>query len=264
MSSSNKPLPLGGNTPSTSTNANKSLSFLHASRLPEYLRRALNVPQMDLDYTFWQMIYLCRSPSRVYRTTKYHKQTKNQWARDDPGFVTILVLFMTCSSIAYAVAFHRTGFGTILRSILYSVFIEFGLLGIIIASINWWLSNTYLRIDSASSSVGIVEQKVEWLYAFDVHCNSFFPLFLMLYIVQYLLLLLILRQSLISVLISNSLYAFALSYYCYITFLGFDVLPFLQHTVIFLYPVALIGAICVLLTIVRVNISHILIHAYYG
>jgi len=32
-----------------------------------------------------------------------------------------------------------------------------------------------------------VEQRVEWLYAFDIHCNSFFPLFIMLYVVQLIL-----------------------------------------------------------------------------
>ncbi len=51
-------------------------------QLPEYVRRFFQYPQMDIDYTLWQMLYLCVSPSRVYRTTKYHKQTKNQWARD--------------------------------------------------------------------------------------------------------------------------------------------------------------------------------------
>ena len=46
------------------------------------MRRFFQYPQMDIDYTLWQMLYLCVAPSRVYRTTKYHKQTKNQWARD--------------------------------------------------------------------------------------------------------------------------------------------------------------------------------------
>jgi UNC-50 family len=50
--------------------------------MPEYVRRFFQYPQMDMDYTLWQMLYLCIAPSRVYRTTKYHKQTKNQWARD--------------------------------------------------------------------------------------------------------------------------------------------------------------------------------------
>lgn len=50
--------------------------------MPEYVRRFFQLPQMDIDYTLWQMLNLCIAPSRVYRTTKYHKQTKNQWARD--------------------------------------------------------------------------------------------------------------------------------------------------------------------------------------
>jgi len=72
-------LPLGGTlkVPSTSVKAQKWVG-----RLPEYVRRAVNYPQMDVDYTMWQMLYLCVSPKKVYRTTKYHRQTKNQWARD--------------------------------------------------------------------------------------------------------------------------------------------------------------------------------------
>ena len=30
--------------------------------------------------------------------------------------------------------------------------------------------------------------QVEWMYAFDIHCNSFFPLFLLLYVLQFFLL----------------------------------------------------------------------------
>ena len=54
--------------------------------------------QMDIDYTFAQMLYLCISPRscllwlhmaavclyscrKVYQLTSYRKQTKNQWVR---------------------------------------------------------------------------------------------------------------------------------------------------------------------------------------
>ena len=56
---------------------------------------------MDMEYTFSQMVYLCKSPSKVYTLTKYRKQTKNQWARDDPAFVVILLLMVTAATIAY-------------------------------------------------------------------------------------------------------------------------------------------------------------------
>jgi len=36
------------------------------SALTEYLYRMVHYPQMDLDYTFYQMFHLCFSPSRAY------------------------------------------------------------------------------------------------------------------------------------------------------------------------------------------------------
>jgi hypothetical protein len=38
-----------------------------------------------------------------YRHTSYHKQTKNQWARDDPAFVVVLCLLMVPAASAYCV-----------------------------------------------------------------------------------------------------------------------------------------------------------------
>ncbi|GKD00343.1 UNC-50 family protein, partial [Tanacetum coccineum] len=39
-----------------------------------------------------------------YQHTKYHKQTKNQWARDDPAFIVICILLLAVSAVAYSVA----------------------------------------------------------------------------------------------------------------------------------------------------------------
>ncbi len=85
-----------------------------------------------------------------------------------------------------------------------------------------------------------IEQSVEWLYAFDVHCNSFFPVFLALYVVQFFLSPLLLLKGFVPNLLSIVLYSAALSYYHYTTFLGFNALPFLERTEVFFYPVALI------------------------
>ena len=80
------------------------------------------------------------------------------------------------------------------------------------------ISNKYLRVHSLHS----VEQNVEWLYSFDIHCNAFFPLFLILYVVQYFLLPVLLTDGFLPLLLSNSLYAIAFCYYHYITFLGYS------------------------------------------
>ncbi len=102
----------------------------------------------------------------------------------------------------------------------------------------WWLSNKYLRVQGIHS----VEQKVEWLYCFDVHCNSFFPLFLLLYVFQYFLSLLLISPNSfvcisfinspnsmylppllqLSTLFANTLYFIAFAYYYHITFLGYN------------------------------------------
>jgi hypothetical protein len=36
----------------------------------------------------------------------YHKEIKNQWARDDPAFVVLLVAALCGASLLYAIAFH--------------------------------------------------------------------------------------------------------------------------------------------------------------
>eukprot|EP00727_Mastigamoeba_balamuthi_P012275 m51a1_g7670 hypothetical protein (1365) ;mRNA; r:465705-482863 len=207
------------------------------SSVREYLRRLLRPSQMDIEYTSWQMLHLCFSPAKVYRTTAWHKQTKNQWARDDPGFVAIQAALLLVSSLAWGVAFGSHGIGsapTMLWLVLWSLLIDFLAFGFAVASVTRWIANRFL---AARGDVHSVEQTVEWLYAFDVHCNSFFPVFLLVHVVQYFLLPLLTQPTFFATLLANTLYAGAWSYYMYITFLGYHVLPFLRNTVIFLYPV---------------------------
>jgi magnesium-transporting ATPase (P-type) len=142
-----------------------------------YLRRIVKWQQMDIEYTFWQMVHLCTSPKVVYQHTKYHKQTKNQWARDDPAFVVILILFLVFATSAYCAAYGESASHAAL-TITSVVFFHFLFAGIVLATLCWFLTNSYLREEPNSH---VVEQRVEWLYAFDVHCNSFFPAFVILY-----------------------------------------------------------------------------------
>ena len=79
-------------------------------------------------------------------------------------------------------------------------------------------------------------------YAFDVHCNGYFPLFLIVYVTQFFLVPILLKPAFLSTFLANTLYGLACCYYWYITFLGYQVLPFLNKTTIFLYPCVAIGA----------------------
>ena len=162
----------------------------------EFLRRVLRFQHMDFEYTVWQMLYLCVNPTRIYRTTTYHSRTKHQWARDDPAFVVLVLYLLLVAVLSWCLAFGASGV-ELLTTALYVVGVDFFLLSALLASAGWWLSNTYLNDTvtgttewSAGSGVSLQAETVEWRYAFDVHCNAFFPLFLLLYVLQFLLLLL--------------------------------------------------------------------------
>lgn len=172
-----------------------------------------------------------------------------------------MVYFMSVAALGYTVAFHHSFLG-FLKGILYSVIVDFALVGVLTSTLGWYLANHFLLIDHAGSHT--TEQTVEWLFAFDVHCNSFFPFFILLYVLQYFLLMLLMKDGFISCLIANALYTIAFIYYFYITFLGYDVLPFLQHTTVFLYPIAAIAIVFVFGCAFRINVSHVVMRSYFG
>mmetsp|Transcript_18198 Transcript_18198/g.25203 ORF Transcript_18198/g.25203 Transcript_18198/m.25203 type:complete len:251 (-) Transcript_18198:218-970(-) len=249
-------LPGGSATAGRSRGAYRSYYFL-----PQYFRRIVKWRQMDLEYTLWQMMYLCISPKTVYRTTSYHKQTKNQWARDDPAFVVITCALVLIAASAYCIAFGNS-FAHSLVTVVSAVVIDFLLLGAVLATSGWLLANKYLREMGGRSHA--VEQRVEWMYAFDVHCNSYFPLFIALYVVQYFLTPVLMSSGFMSTLLSNLLYAAALSYYHYTQFLGYNALPFLTHTELFLYPIGVILIILPFTIIGGFNPTRFVLGIYFG
>lgn len=168
---------------------------------------------------------------------------------------------MSVAALGYTVAFHHS-LGGFLKGVLYAVIVDFAFVGVLVATLGWYLSNHYLLIEHSGGHT--TEQTVEWLYAFDVHCNSFFPFFILLYVVQYSLLLVCVQDGFIACLLSNALYSVGFSYYFYITFLGYDVLPFLQHTTVFLYPIALVLVTFVVTCVTRFNISQHVMRAYFS
>ena len=70
-------------------------------------------------------------PNRVYNTTKLHKQTKNQWARDDPAFVVVLLAMVAVATLAYAIAFRISSAWQLVRLLLSAMLIDFIGLGVV-------------------------------------------------------------------------------------------------------------------------------------
>jgi hypothetical protein len=149
-----------------------------------------DLQQMDLQSAIDQMRTLCTFyPQRVSKMAYYRKQTKNHWARDDPAFSFLQIVMLVISSIAYGLAFRLSSFSAILSFVLKSVLINWLGFGVVMASVGRVIANQHLMIEGRSASH--VKQSVEWLYAFDVHCNSFVPLFVIL--CEYLCLVCVLR-----------------------------------------------------------------------
>jgi len=229
--------------------------------LNDYFRRIVHYRQMDFEYTFWQMLYLLIDPSVVYRMVKYHKQTKNQWARDDPAFVVVQVFFMAVSSLAFSLAFQVPGLYNILRIMMGSILVDFLGFGVVMATAGWWIANKYLKDGTPAHSV---DQDVEWLFAFDIHCNAYMPPFLILYVLQYFAIPIILKDTFFALIVANTAYAVAVIYYHYIYFLGYNALPFLKNQTIFLLPVGVIAVLYLLSLVLRFNVAIFLLNLYFG
>ncbi|RXW22804.1 hypothetical protein EST38_g3059 [Candolleomyces aberdarensis] len=97
---------------------------------------------------------------------------------------------------------------------------DFLLSGIIIATLLWFTANKLLLSPPSHSTPA--DSFVEWAYAFDVHTNAFFPLYLTLYLAQLFLLPIILKDNWVCLWVGNTLYLIAFAQYTYGIYLGFN------------------------------------------
>uniref|UniRef100_T1JPA1 Uncharacterized protein n=1 Tax=Strigamia maritima TaxID=126957 RepID=T1JPA1_STRMM len=141
------------------------------------------------------------------------------------------------------VAFSSIGFNLHMRFPLFSVwklllwvvFVDCIAVGIVIATIFWFVLNHYFRKPTC------IDQDVEWGYAFDVHLNAFFPLLVILHVIQVIFFDIFSNNSwFFGIFVGNSFWLIAIGYYIYITFLGYSALPILKQTHLLLYPMVLL------------------------
>ncbi|EAA08030.4 protein unc-50 homolog [Anopheles arabiensis] len=259
-------------TPSRSNSSLLGMSSRTASPLPapanyrdcmsattksyKYLRRFIKFDQMDFEYAMWQMVYLFIAPKKVYRNFNYRKQTKSQFARDDPAFLVLLVGCLCVTSIGFAWVLSLGFLQTILFT-LYVVFVDCIFCGMIVATLLWVIANRYFRDRNSDFDM-------EWGYAFDVHLNAFFPPLILLHFIQlFFYHPLISRDWFISTFIGNTIWLLALGYYIYITFLGYNVVPSLKNTRIILVTLPLLCLFYVVTLIIGWNLSVSLMYYYH-
>ncbi|KAJ8520983.1 hypothetical protein ONZ45_g2273 [Pleurotus djamor] len=187
-------------------------------------------------------------------------ETKNTWARDDPAILVLISACLCVSAIAWSVVYSLGPLEALWLAILM-VIRDYLLTGIVVATILWFTSNRLLLSPPSHSTPA--DSTVEWAYAFDVHTNAFFPLFLTLYIAQLFLLPIILKKIWVCLWVGNTLYLVAFAQYIYGVYLGLNALPFLVRSELLLSPLLPLftGYVASLLGF---NVAQYVLQAYFG
>ncbi|KAI9710574.1 MAG: hypothetical protein M1820_002710 [Bogoriella megaspora] len=237
-------------------------------RMPRFFKRLFKFPQMDFEMAIWEMTSLTIAPKKVFRSIYYHVgdsvrlqksrtdkvvETKNTWHRPDPSFTYLLSFFLLLTSLAWGLA-YADGVGRTFRIMAVFIFGHFLAVSLLMATAAYFLVGRLLgpgvpglpgRRRGLFVPPGEAEQ-LEFGYCFDVRqiegkvydvsIRAFFPVWVFLYVIQFVLMPVIARDAWVSVFFGNSLYLLALGYYIVITFLGYNALPFLHHTELLLSP----------------------------
>lgn len=197
-------------------------------------RRLFKPTTLDFETAVWEIFHLIINPRKMYRSNYTYKQQNNGkslYTRDDPSFLILLTGFLVISAVAWGLA-YLPNVWDILKLIVTMVVFDFYVAGVCIATASWFLTNrlfnTLFGVSLAFSSTARYNVNyIDWGFCFDVHCNSFLIIWSLLYLLQFFLLpLLTIKKSFLSLLLGNTLYFGAVGYYFIITFYGFNSLPF--------------------------------------
>ncbi|KAK6462803.1 UNC-50 family-domain-containing protein [Scheffersomyces coipomensis] len=221
---------------STSTSSSSTTTSTLSNRfqnLKKMFKRLFKPTTLDFETAIWEIFHLIINPKKMYRSHYFYKQQststngKSSYTRDDPSFLILLTVFLSISAIAWGLAYSPRVVD-ILKLIVYMVFIDFYLTGVIIATISWFITNKLFN-NTYGNLGGLNKYNlnyIEWGFCFDIHCNSFLVIWALLYLLQFLLLpLLRFKNSIFSLILGNSLYFGSIGYYFVITFYGFNSLP---------------------------------------
>ncbi|KAK7193055.1 hypothetical protein DPSP01_007601 [Paraphaeosphaeria sporulosa] len=240
------PRPTGGPSNFGSTPSSRRNEL----RMPRFFKRLFKFPQMDFEMAIWEMMSLMIAPKKVFRSIYYHKQTSKTYHRPDPSFTYLLSAFQLLTSLAWGFAYASSA-PSVLKITLVFIFVHFLLSSLVISTINFFLIKYLLGPNSKilpgkrrglydlSANDGEGKEELEFGYCWDVAIRAFVPVWVFLYVVQFLCMPLVGTDHWVSLALSNTLYLAALIYYFIITFLGYNALPFLHHTELLLAPIAI-------------------------
>ncbi|XP_030750078.1 protein unc-50 homolog isoform X1 [Sitophilus oryzae] len=222
-----------------------------------YFRRVFKFEQMDFQFAFWQMFYLLAAPQKLTKVFRARKNFKSQFARDDPAFLILFAAALIITSIGFSLRLSHT-FGQFLVFLVLEIFLDCIGVGVIIATILWYITNKFLKPKN-------LPQDVEWGFAFDIHLNAYFPPLMLLHFVMILFYNFFVREgNFFSIFLGNSVWLAASIYYVYITFLGYHSMQILRKINLFLIPIPLLVIVYIITIFLQMNVSSIVFESYYS
>jgi len=186
----------------------------------DFMKKFYHFKQIDYYFAYMNIIY-CFSPINLAEMAKTRKHLKNKYARDDPGFLLILIINLFISSICFNLTFGKFSLFKIFHIFFLQTFVMLILSGLIIALISKIFFDNYL---SASAS-----QSIEYTHAFDIHTNSFVTFYFFSVIIPYFLLPICAKDNkFFQIFISNVLFFYGILYYFYVSYVEYFSLPFIK------------------------------------
>ena len=186
----------------------------------DFMKKFYHFKQIDYYFAYMNILY-CFSPINLAEMAKTRKHLKNKYARDDPGFLLIIIINLFISSICFNITLDKFSFWKIIHIFFLQTFVMLILSGLIIALISKIFFDNYLTVSPS--------QSVEYTHAFDIHTNSFVTFYFFSIIINYFLLPICGKDNkFFQIFISNVLFFYGILYYFYVSYVEYFSLPFIK------------------------------------
>ena len=140
------------------------------------LRRGANPAALDWESISFQVGHAIRAPAAGYRMTMLRKQTKNVWARDDPGVVIVALAATAIMSIAWSLV-NGIWFPPDMLLLIARGWVQLGAAVGLVMGLTRFRREALTRPRTAPLP-HMVAPALEWAYVAEVAVNANFPFLL--------------------------------------------------------------------------------------
>ena len=140
------------------------------------LRRGVNPASLDWESVVFQVLSAVRAPAAGYRMTMLRKQTKNVWARDDPGVILVALAASAIAALLWAFA-DGVWFPPDLLLLVARGWLQLGVAVGIVMGLTRFRRESLTRPRTAPLP-HLIAPLLEWAYVAEVAVNAYFPFLL--------------------------------------------------------------------------------------